>query len=177
MPKTTSPSSWLRVWVPPRTPNVSRRLAAVLAIAVTSRGCQVGRLGTHRVAQENVEHQVGEGAGHPDGGEADGLPGERHGYSGDGGRTRSAPELGTELRQRKLAGSECATQPGDALQVGDGGLHDVDPAVGVIDPVDRHLVDTQAGPLAEHEQLGVEEPAVVLHQWEQLACRVSREWP
>ena len=41
------------------------------------------------------------------------------------------------------------------------GAHDVDARVGVVDPVDRHLVDAQAAPLGEHEQLGVEEPAVV----------------
>ena len=38
----------------------------------------------------------------------------------------------------------------------------VDAAVGVVDPVDRHLVDAQAVALREEQQLGVEEPAVVL---------------
>ena len=37
------------------------------------------------------------------------------------------------------------------------------PRVGVVDPVDRHLVDAQAAALGEHQQLGVEEPAVVAH--------------
>ena len=44
-----------------------------------------------------------------------------------------------------------------ARAVGD----DVDPAVRVVDPVDRHLVDPQAGPLGQHQQFGVEEPAGV----------------
>ena len=44
---------------------------------------------------------------------------------------------------------------------------DVDPAVGVVDPVDRHLVDAQPGPLGEHQQFGVEEPAGVLDQRQQ----------
>ena len=42
------------------------------------------------------------------------------------------------------------------------GADDVDPGVGVVDPVDGHLVDAQAVVLGEHEQLGVEEPALVL---------------
>ena len=44
---------------------------------------------------------------------------------------------------------------------------DVDARVGVVDPVDRHLVDAQAAALGEHEQLGVEEPAVVADVVEQ----------
>ena len=58
---------------------------------------------------------------------------------------------------------------------------------GVVGPVHRDLVDAQPGPLGEHEQLGVEEPAPVLHKRQQLprlvgadrlepALRVG-EWP
>ena len=46
----------------------------------------------------------------------------------------------------------------------------VDARVGVVDPVDRHLVDAQPAALGEHEQLGVEEPAVVADVVEQPAA-------
>ena len=54
---------------------------------------------------------------------------------------------------------------------------EVDPAVRVVDPVDRHLVDPQPGPLGEHQQLGVEEPRVVLDQRQHLARHVARGSP
>ena len=44
------------------------------------------------------------------------------------------------------------------------GADDIDPGVGVVDPVDRHLVDPQPHPLGDHQQLGVEEPLVVLDE-------------
>lgn len=53
------------------------------------------------------------------------------------------------------------------------GIDDVDPAVRVVDPVDGHLVDAQAGSFGEHEQFGVEEPFAVLHQRQQLAPDVG----
>ena len=58
-------------------------------------------------------------------------------------------------------------EAGDAAQVVDRGAHDLHARVGVVDPVDRHLVDPQPAALGEHEQLGVEEPAVVAHGVEQ----------
>ena len=54
-----------------------------------------------------------------------------------------------------------AEQAHDAPQVVAGGAQHVDPAVGVVDPVDRHLVDAVAVPLGQHEEFGVEEPVVV----------------
>jgi hypothetical protein len=62
-------------------------------------------------------------------------------------------------------------QPRDAAQVLDRGAHDVDARVGVVDPVDRDLVDAQPAALGEHEQLGVEEPAVVADLAEQAPGR------
>ena len=59
-------------------------------------------------------------------------------------------------------------QARDAAQVLDRGAHDVHARVGVVDPVDRDLVDAQPASLGEHEQLGVEEPAVVAHVVEQV---------
>jgi hypothetical protein len=45
----------------------------------------------------------------------------------------------------------------------------------VVDPVDGHLVDAQARPLGEHEQLCIEEPGVVLDQGEQLSRAVGAD--
>ena len=56
-------------------------------------------------------------------------------------------------------------RPGEtphALEVFDGGGDDVDPGVRVVDPVDGHLGDAEPVALGEDEQLGVEEPVVVL---------------
>ena len=69
------------------------------------------------------------------------------------------------------AGSQAATDPGNALEIADGCGHDVHPGVGVVDPVDRHLVDAQPGTFGEHEHLGVEEPPGVLDQWAATAAR------
>jgi hypothetical protein len=54
-------------------------------------------------------------------------------------------------------------QAGHAPQVVPGRAHDVHPRVGIVDPIHRHLVDAQPAPLGQHEQLGVEEPALVAH--------------
>ena len=64
-----------------------------------------------------------------------------------------------------------------AAQVVQRGAHDVHARVGVVDPVDRHLVDAQPAPLGEHEQLGVEEPPLVADARQQLAARRRRAWP
>ena len=58
-------------------------------------------------------------------------------------------------------------EPRDALEVVDRGADDGDARVRVVDPVDRHLVDPQPAPLGEHEQLRVEEPALVADVGEQ----------
>ena len=47
--------------------------------------------------------------------------------------------------------------------------------VGVVDPVDRDLPDAQAQPLRRHQQLGVEEPLVVLDERKKLLRRVAAE--
>ena len=79
-------------------------------------------------------------------------------------RSAAAP---AQRGQRQRAAGQRPAEPGDAAQVGQRRGHDVDPAVGVVHPVDRHLVDTQSGPLGDHQQLGVEEPPGVLHQRQQ----------
>ena len=49
------------------------------------------------------------------------------------------------------------------------------PRVGVVDPVHRDLADAQAQPLGRDQQLGVEEPFVVLDEGQQLLRRVAPE--
>ena len=63
----------------------------------------------------------------------------------------------------------------DAAQVGQRRGRDVDPRVGVVGPVHRYLVDAQPGPLGQHQQLGVEEPAAVLGARQQLAGLVRAD--
>ena len=96
-------------------------------------------------------------------------------HAGDGRLERRTSELAADLRDRQRAGRERAPDAGHAAQVGDGGRDDVDAAVGVVDPVDRHLVDAQAGPLGQHEQLGVEEPAGVLDERQEPAGAVGAD--
>jgi hypothetical protein len=80
------------------------------------------------------------------------------------------------------ASSDVRHQPGPrpagaeaehALDVVDGRPDQVDPAVRVVDPVDGHLVDPQSRALGDGQQLGVEEPLLVLHQRQQLAGGVA----
>ena len=61
-------------------------------------------------------------------------------------------------------GRECGPDPDDSAQVGSDGGQDVDPAVRVVHPVDRHFVDAQSALLGENQELGVEEPAGVLDE-------------
>ena len=61
-----------------------------------------------------------------------------------------------------------AGDPPDAAQVVRRRRHDVDRGGGVIGPLDRCLADAHAEPFRRDEQLGVEEPRVVLDQREEL---------
>ena len=56
----------------------------------------------------------------------------------------------------------------DAPQVVGHRRHDVDRGVGVVGPLHRRLADAQPEPLGHDEQLGVEEPRVVLDERQQL---------
>ena len=76
-------------------------------------------------------------------------------------RRRARPSCARSCADRQPPGGQRPAEPGDPAQVGERGGDDVDPAVRVVDPVDRHLVDAQPGPLGQHQQLGVEEPAGV----------------
>ena len=72
-----------------------------------------------------------------------------------------------------LTGGSIPNEAGDAPQVVPGHAHHVDPRVGVIDPVDRDLMDAEAVSFRQDEELRVEEPVIVVHQWEQELCRFA----
>ncbi len=112
---------------------------------------RVGRVPTDERPQRREGADVGQGAEHADAGEAEQL-----------GRGRL--DLG---RGRRCVGAAVAQHAPHATQVVSDRAPDIDPGVRIVDPVDRHLVDPQSGPLADDQQLGVEEPLVVFDQWEQ----------
>ena len=60
-----------------------------------------------------------------------------------------------------------AKEAPDAPKVVGGRRDDVDAGVGIIGPVDRELVDPETGSFGQDEHLGIEEPRVVLDQWQQ----------
>ena len=85
-----------------------------------------------------------------------------------GPRARAAP--GTAARRpacehtptpRKRTAGGARSQACDALQVVQRRAQDIHARVGVVGPVDRHLVDAQAPALGGDQQFGVEEPALV----------------
>ena len=130
----------------------------MLIPAQTREGDDVAAERPERAGQGDEEESE-EGGG--DGADA----GEAHQLAGQAGRELGIGE-GTG-GQAALAGGEAAQHPPDPLQVVPGGAGHVDPGVGVVDPVDGHLVDAQPVVLGQHEQFGVEEPAVVLDEREQ----------
>ena len=85
----------------------------------------------------------------------------RNSEFGAADRRSGRSQLGRNGIDRDRAVGEAAEQPADTLEVGGGGGDDVDPTVGVVDPVDGHLVDAQTAAFGEHQQLGVEEPSGV----------------
>ena len=89
-----------------------------------------------------------------------------------GGRQRSAGQGGAEFGNRDPARDQVPAQPGHAAQVREGRLDDVHAGVRVVGPVHRDLVDAQAAPLGQDQQLGVEEPGVVQRVREQLPGHV-----
>ena len=118
----------------------------------------------HHPAEQQEQQQVRERARHADRREPDELARHRGRHPRDGRSQRGAAELGAQFGDRQCTRPEGAPDAPDAAQVGQGGGDDVDPGVGVVDPVHRHLVDPQAGALGQHQHLGVEEPAGVLDQ-------------
>ena len=58
-------------------------------------------------------------------------------------------------------------QASNTLEVVPHGAGDAHPAVGVFDPLNRHLVQPHVHVAREEQQLGVEEPAIVFHEREE----------
>ena len=131
---------------------------------------QVGGLGAHRGMQHQVQQRVGQRAGDADDAEPDHLADHalRHPRY-----QRLAAEAALQLAHRQRPGGQRPAHPPAALEVVDRGVHDVDAGVQIVNPVDRHLVDAQAGTLGDHQQLGVEEPACVGDQRQQLTGHVG----
>jgi len=130
---------------------------------VADRGQQqaqrVGGLRAHEAAQRQVDHDVSQRGERADGSEAGQLPRQ----------AAPRPDVGlAQPRHLERAPGEAEADPLDPAQVAQRGVDDVDPRVGVVDPVHWHLVDAQPGPFGQHQQLGVEEPALVLDQRQQL---------
>ena len=176
-PKTTRPWNWCRTAPPrPRTPKVSRRFAAVLATAVSSSARRFAA-----IAPDHRRGAAGTAAGRP------AVlttpiaanrtswrvipPAPRAALGASGARPSCARSSATGSAPEPSARP---TRP-MPLQVVQRRRDDVDPAVGVVDPVDRHLVDPQPGALGQHQQLGVEEPAGVLDQRQQPAGDVGAD--
>ena len=93
---------------------------------------------------------------------------------------RTEGVAGYQMRARRevqvsVPGPEPPQHPERPAQVVDGSAPDVDPAVGVVDPVDRHLVDAQPVVLGEQQQLRVEEPVVVLDERQQRAGDIGTQ--
>ena len=93
------------------------------------------------------------------------------------GASPRASELGAQFADRQVAAQQRAGQPGDAAQIGHRGRHDVDAAVRIVDPVDRHLGDAQPAALGQHQQFGVEEPRRVAHVRQQRLARTRPASP
>jgi hypothetical protein len=131
----------------------------------------VGELRVHRVAQSHVEQGIGQRAQRPDSAEAHHPGRERSPRVGD----RRTAEGRAQGFQVDPPAAEVLVQPGDPAQVIGHGLRDRDSRIEVVHPVHRDLVDPQAGPFGQHEQLGVEEPAGVLDQRQQLGRHVRTD--
>ena len=89
-------------------------------------------------------------------------------------RPGAGPGAGSTVPGERRRGLRAPTgQTGHTPEVPESRLDHGDAGVGVVDPVDRDLMDAQTDPLRGDQDLGVEEPLVVLHQREHLGCRFA----
>ena len=116
-------------------------------------------------AQQRVEDELGGGAEDSDDGEARKLPAHA------AGQPRLPHPLGHRHPERPR--EDPPGDPRHAAQVVQRRTDDVDPAVGIVDPVHRHLMDAQAVAFGEQQQFGVEEPRLVLDGGQQRAYDVG----
>ena len=137
-----------------------------------------GELPVHgRVEQRGDGH--GDGVG-PEGAE-ERPPGDEEEEVAERGDD-AHPGEAQELVGRDLVRTDAAQplgppdqHPPDAAQVVGRRRHDLHPRIGVVDPVHRDLADAQAQALGRDQQLGVEEPLVVLDERQQLRRRVAAQ--
>ena len=118
---------------------------------------QVGRDAPEWGPQGEEEHEPGECGRNADAGETAGI----------GGELFQVVALDVAAGESRAAGGELLADPPHAPQVADGGGEHVDAGVRIVHPVDGDLVDAQAVSLGDHEELGVEEPALVLDERQQ----------
>ena len=86
-------------------------------------------------------------------------------------RARDADAREREYLARQRQGNAAEAHPKDSAEIVHRGLRDIDPRIRVVGPIDRNLVDAHTRALREDEELGVEEPRLVLHGWDEPACR------
>ena len=89
--------------------------------------------------------------------------------------TRRAQVCTAQRRDPDRAAGQPGAEPHDPAHIAQGRGDHVDPGVGVVDPVHRDLVNAQPGPLRQHEQFGVEEPARVRSERQQGPGRVRAD--
>ncbi len=139
---------------------MSRRLAAVLARAQVVERDHVGPQRTQRTDQQREQHPEQQRADDADRREAHQLlsqaPGRRLGH-----RDRTDEAASTAR--------EAVHHPGDTPQIALRGAHDVDPGVRVVHPIHGHFMDAQPVVLGEDEELGIEEPTLVLDHGQEAA--------
>ena len=67
--------------------------------------------------------------------------------------------------------------PPDAVEIARCSRDDVDGRVGIVGPVHGSLTDPHAEPFGGHQELGVEEPLVVLDERKDLQRTLAPGWP
>ena len=135
--------------------NVSRRLAAVLATAQTASATTSASDRAERPDQQGEQHREDDRAHHADRREPHELTAEPGVDAGRWPRDR----LPTDVERHAPRGEPAAAVRHIPARSSIAVPTTSTAGVGVVDPVDGHLVDAQPVVLGEHEQLGVEEPA------------------
>jgi len=132
-------------------------------------GDDVGAGGAEGPAEGEEEGQPGNRGGDADAGEAGGV-----GPEGPHVETRRrfaaggvAPPVARGRGDPRTPGGELLARAPEALQVTHGRGEDVDARIRVVHPVDGDFVDPQPVALRHEQQLGVEEPVVVLDERQQ----------
>ena len=174
--KIPKPWNWCRTASSrPRMPqNVSRRLAAVLPIAVSA-----GARKLASCAAATPRNRTRTARGRP---ECSRSRSRRTGSAtwssrvappGVAGSSGARPSWRRTSAKGRAPVASAPPTSTTTEQVLPGGADDVDPGIGRVDPVHRDLVNAQPAPLGQDEQFGVEEPPRVLHHGQQLLRHVG----